>query len=151
MWNPCKLSLFRTVYWSSQHNHHVVLCTSLAKHLPKIVFNIPSMRADDTGACWRHHPLALVSSDPGVPKPQQPGVLDGGHLHARLWLTVEKKRGRVPAGQAVQNGSPDRSSHLHCDPGHRRAALHHENMKPLIQGELVCFFFFFFRWSFSPI
>lgn len=25
-----------------------------------------------------------VSSDPGVPKPQQSGVLDGGHLHARL-------------------------------------------------------------------
>lgn len=25
-----------------------------------------------------------VSPDPGVPKPQQPGVLDGGHLHARL-------------------------------------------------------------------
>lgn len=42
-----------------------------------------------------------VSSDPGVPKPQQPGVLDGGHLHARLRLAAEEERGGIQEGQVV--------------------------------------------------
>lgn len=52
--------------------------------------------------CVSSYLLSLfVPSDAGVPEPQQPGVLDGGRLHARLRLTAQEERGGVQEGEGV--------------------------------------------------